>query len=302
MPFAHRIWMYFRSMQPLHLTIFFSFLHFFSMFLLFGALAHSLLFPPFSVWYAMMTTVLFYITFRLNDEIKDEEFDRLFHPQRPMVAGIVKYADLKILSITLFAVMIALNFNRGFVTSAFMILIVFLAMWAQSFYFPDEIGRSYWLTLITGGHAMLLLTNYYFYVVYCSVSTSKPDSPWLVAGICLLFILPSAAWEISRKTRAPIDETDFPSYSLRWGVRLATLIPMTYIAITATSLVALGLILKFSIYYVLANALLGIGVLATFYAFLLRPTSARNHLRQANEIYDVGARFIIVAEAIKRML
>jgi UbiA prenyltransferase family len=301
MPFSRRIWIYLQSMQPIHITILFSLIHFCSVFFFLGAVAHSVVLPPLSLWYVVASAALFYITFRLNDDIKDEEFDRIYHPQRPMITGIVKYDDLKILSLISFIIMVAINVGRGFVTSTFMVLIVFSAMNAQSFYFPDQVRRSFTLTLITGGHAMLPMMNYYFYTAYCSVSATKLDSYGLIAGVCLLFSLPSAAWEISRKIRAPSDETDFPSYSRRWGLRTATLVPIVYITVTATALVTFGIILAFSMYYVVANVLLGIGVLAIFYVFLLRPTSLHNYLKKANELYDAGARLMIVTEVVWHM-
>lgn len=286
---------YFKEMQPLPLTVFFSLLQASSVFCFYSLLSGFPLFPPTSVWYAAATAVLFYVIFRLNDEIKDEDFDRIHHPDRPMVDGRVRYSDLKLLAIFCFALMVALNFNRGLSTSAAMVLVVFLAMSAHAFYFSDEVRRNFALTLATGGHPMLLIGNFYFYAVYRDATGSSPDT-WLVAATCVLFSLPAMAWEISRKIRAQSQETEFPSYSKCWGVRRATLIPITYLSIISTAYIAIGVGFHFSIFYLIANIAISAVTLGIFVRFAFTPKAKNNRLKVANELYDVAARLLILGE------
>jgi len=291
---------YFREMQPLPLTVFFSVLQASSVFCFYSLLSGAPQFPPASAWYAAATAILFYVIFRINDEIKDEDFDRIHHPTRPMVDGRVKYSDLKFLAIFSFVLMVALNFNRGFSTSAAMMLVVFLAMSAHAFYFPDEVRRNFALTLATGGHPMLLIGNFYFYSVYRDLTGLSPNV-WLVVVTCLLFSFPAMAWEISRKIRAPSQETEFPSYSKWWGARRATLIPITYLSIISATYLAIGLAFHFSMFFVLGNLVISAVALGIFIRFALAPEAKNNHLKLTNELYDVAARLLILGEVARRL-
>lgn len=300
MIFLRRYHQYFKEMQPLPLTVFFSLLQASSAFCFYSLLSGAPQFPPASAWYAAATAILFYVIFRLNDEIKDEDFDKIHHPNRPMVDGRVQYSDLKFLAIFSFALMVALNFDRGLSTSAAMVLVVFLAMSAHAFYFPDEVRRNFALTLATGGHPMLLIGNFYFYAVYRDATGLSPDA-WLVAVSCVLFSLPAMAWEISRKIRAPSQETEFPSYSKWWGVRRATLIPITYLTIISTIYVAIGVGFHFSVFYVIGNLAISAVTLGIFARFAFAPEAKNNHLKLANELYDVAARLLILGEVAWRI-
>lgn len=297
MAYLGRMNLYFREMFPLEKAALSVILMFFSFYLLLTAVNHdSTLFHP-GAWFAIVSLFLYFVNFRLNDEVKDEEFDRIHNPDRPMVTGRVRYSDLKLTSVALFAAVVVLNFDRGFVTSAFLLLIVFLMLSARWFYFPDEVREHFVLTTITH-QPMIPLAYFYVFAVYNSLTSRPMDGIWTVIGLCLLFSLTTVAWEVSRKIRAPSDETAFPSYSSRWGVRRATLMPMFYLAVTTLGFVLLGIALDFSIFYVAANAVLGIAVLVVFARFLIKPTTERNRLKQANEFYDMGFRILIIIEVL----
>lgn len=298
MNFLKRLCIYFRVMFPLSNAIIMSLAVFFSFFFLHIAINGrvKLIYPD--AWFALVTLFLFFILFRLNDELKDSDFDKKFNPDRPLVTGEVKYSDIKILIIILYFILIALNINRGFVTSVFLVLIIFLALSAQWFFFPKEVRKSFILTTITH-QPILPISYFYIYSVYLQV-TGDTANYWLAVPLFILFSVPMIAWEIARKTRAPKDETKNQTYSLRWGVKKATIIPMIYISITCTALVVIGLFFRFSVYYFAGNIALGLMVLIVFFRFLMHPESKRNHLKKAVEIFDLGFRVIIILEAVLR--
>lgn len=299
MAFIKRLWIYFHTMFPLPIaaiaatTGFFSF--FFLMVLVHG---NQKLFYP-GVWFAVVSLFLYSILFRLHDELKDADFDRQFNPLRPLVTGVVKYSDIKILIIILFFVVAILNFDRGLVTSAFLLLIVFLTLSTRWFMFPEQVQKNFALLTITH-QPILPLVYFYIYTVYLS-ETGQVADYGLVLPLFFLFSLPNVGWEIARKTRAPSDENGFPTYSAKWGVRKATVIPMFYILVSTLGLLAIGMVFKFSPYFVLANLALGVGVMLVFLRFLLRPESGRNYLKPAIEFFDLGFRIIIIGEAMARV-
>lgn len=292
--FVHRALIYFGTMFPLPKAALAAVVGFGSFFALM-AVYHGdsrLLYPE--VWFAVVTLFLYSILFRLHDELKDRAFDQQFNPQRPLVTGRVKYSDIRLMIIGVFFMLVALNFDRGRATSAFLLLIVFLSLSARWFYFPEQVQKHFGLLTITH-QTILPLVYFYVYTVYLDASGNIPDYR-VAIPLFLLFSLPNVAWEIARKTRAPSEENDYPSYSSRWGVRRATLIPMGYVAVATGALVVLGLALGFSTYFLAANLLLGGGVLLVFWRFLRLPVIARNRLRLAIETYDFGFRLIILAE------
>ncbi|WP_315763774.1 MULTISPECIES: UbiA family prenyltransferase [unclassified Bradyrhizobium] len=293
---------YFRAMQPLHITAFFSVMHVTSAFAFFSCLNGTPRLPPIATWYAFPTTALIYVVFRIDDEIKDEDFDRVFNPLRPLVTGEAQYADIKVIALASIACLVAINVGREGVVNVFMVLVIFLVLSGRSFYFPQQIARSYWLTIVTGGHPLSLLGNYYFYAVYSSVAGVVTISPLVVAYACLLFLLPTAAWEIARKTRAPEEETERPSYSKRWGRRTAIIIPMMLIALCTTSFAFFGITFGASRTYVLGNVACGLIAIGIFGRFLLRPIPAHNCLRVTVEAYDIAARSLIIVEVAARTI
>lgn len=299
---ARRLRTYFRAMQPVHITAFFSAMHVTSVFAFFSCLNGSPRLPPATTWYAFVTSALIYVVFRIDDEIKDEEFDRALNPRRPLVTGEVSYSDIKIIALISFACLVAINVGREGVVSAFMVLAVFLAMSGRSFYFPQEVARSYWLTIATGGHPLSVLGNYYFYSVYSSVVRSVSISPLVIAYVCVLFLLPTAAWEIARKTKASEEETELPSYSKRWGLRRAVVTPMILIALCTVSFAFSGYAFGSSLAYVVGNVGCGLIAIGFFGRFLLHPVAARNCLRGTVEAYDVAARTLIIVEVAARTI
>ncbi len=296
MRFLGRVWLYLGERQPLPTTILFPTTYFYCVFSFYSVITQSYIFPPLSLWYVLVTAILFNMTFWVNDDIKDELFDRTHNPQRAVVRGAVKYSDLKLLSLISFIVMIAINFDRGFITSVFLIWLSILAFWLHSYYFPEILEKHYPLSISTGGHPMLIVGNIYFFEAFRATSPDIVVPIPVVIVISVVFALPVFAWEIARKTRAIEEETEFPTYSLKWGTLRAILVPIIYYIISSSLLASLGFIFNFSVYFIIAELLLGLFVIILFLRFLLKPNAQRNVLKRASETYDIMSKLAVIAE------
>jgi hypothetical protein len=290
--FIRRVLLYFSTMYPLPKAAIAAIIGFCSFYFFIAVLNADKSISMSSTWFAFVTLFLYSILFRLHDELKDEEFDRQFNPHRPLVTGLVKYRDIKILIVAIFITLALLNFNQGMATSVFLLLIVFLALSTRWFFFPEEVQKHFGLLTITH-QPILPLVYYYIYTVYLD-NTGEKANYLIAVPLFFLYSLPSIAWEIARKTRAPSDENGFPTYSSRWGVKIATCIPMMYIFVATLSWVTIGIVNGFSISFVIAQSILGLATLAVFARFLRRPIAKFNHLRQAIEAYDFGFRIIVL--------
>lgn len=296
MAIIQRFWTYARERPPVKTAVFFGALHGSAAFCLFALLSGDPRFPSLNLWYALATASLFNACFWINDDIKDEAFDRLHNPTRAAVRGAVKYADLKIVALSMFILMAAINVGRGFPTDVALIWLLMLALWTKAYYFPEAMEQSFALTISTGGHPMLILGNLYFYAAFTTSGqiSSLPIVP--VIAVCVSLSAPIMAWEIARKTRAAEQETSFPSYSKRWGVRNAALIPPVYYLIITTTFALVGSSFGLSNRFIIAQIIVGATATAVFVQFAVRPTASRNHLRRTAELYDVFSKLAIIAE------
>ncbi len=297
MAYLNRLSLYFNVMYPLPKAVITAIIVFLSFFLLIAEIKGDEKIFYLESWFAIASIFLYSIIFRINDEIKDEEFDKKYNPDRPLITGAVKFSDIQILAVILFGVITALNFNKGMVTSIFLVWIVFLTLSARWFYFKDEVIRPNFLLTTITHQPILPLTYLYIYSVYVYLSGGEFEFGFALA-LALLFSLTYIGWEVARKTRAPEEETEYDTYSKQWGVKKSTAIPMIYIALTTIGLVGMGVIFDFSNYFIAANILIGALSLMVYTRFLLNPTSKNNRLRMANELYDLGFRLLVIIEVL----
>lgn len=296
MAIIQRFWTYARERPPVKTAAFFGALHASAAFCFFSLLGGHPRMPTSNLWYALVTAGLFNACFWINDDIKDEAFDRLHNPKRATVRGAVKYADLKIVALATFLLMAVINVGRGPPTDVALIWLLMLALWTKAYYFPEAMERSFALTISTGGHPMLVLGNLYFYAAFVASGQNATLPIIPVIAVCVALAAPIMAWEIARKTRAADQETAFPSYSKRWGVRNAALIPPTYYLLIMVIQILVTLSFGLSNRFIITQITIASTAAVVFVFFAVRPTARRNHLRRTAELYDVVSKFAIIAE------
>ncbi len=167
------------------------------------------------------TIFSFLFWLRIADDFKDYEHDLRLFAHRPLPSGRVKKKDLGIFISVLIFVTVVLNllYMNNILFFVFLYTYGFLmAMW---FFKRSKIQKSLPLALVTHNPVQLIMN---LYVI--SFTCTKYDLPLLsLTNFLLLFTLyfPALMWEVSRKIRAPKDETEYTTYSKLFGYKKATI-------------------------------------------------------------------------------
>ncbi|MDQ3264799.1 MAG: hypothetical protein M3Y59_14210 [Myxococcota bacterium] len=247
-------------------------------------------------WRALLgavSVVLITLLLRANDELKDAESDRALaregdpkYLDRALVTGHVREEDISALRLWVAGVVIAMNLAiarpaalAGF---AFAMLVVWLS--AKWFFWP-KIAGNLLLAFATHNPIALAVGIYVvsiFAAEYGVGAVNRVAVAALVAGW-----LPIAAWETSRKVRAPGEETRYQTYSLLLGWKVAAALPTLFAVLSTFALAylveATGLPRLYLGVVIAANAV----VAAASLRFRLRPTSRSANLRPFAEVYVV---------------
>jgi len=162
----------------------------------------------------------FLLFLRIADDFKDYETDLKLFPHRLLPSGRVTKRDLKIaLTVTLTLVSVLnLVFMNNIPFFLFLMLYGFLmSMW---FFKKAKIQKSLPLALVTHNPVQLVM-NIYIISFTCIKYHLNPLSltTFLVA---MTLYFPALIWEISRKIRAPKDETEYTTYSKLFGYQKST--------------------------------------------------------------------------------
>jgi len=141
---------------------------------------------------------------RVIDEHKDYEQDRVVHPNRILSRGLVTLTQLR--RIGLIGVYVELAFSYLFGFPALMMCLVLLASsWLiyKEFYIGETLNRH----LLANAFLHLIIMPLYSLFVF---SLATDQFPWFAPIPMLLYAWVSygvgLAYEIARKTRAPMDE------------------------------------------------------------------------------------------------
>ncbi len=176
-----------------------------------------------------ITIFTFLMALRIADEFKDRETDLKLFPNRPYPSGRVKTKDLVILLSFISVVTIVLNLvfmnNRIY----FAVLVLYGLAMSLWFFSRSKIQKSLLLALITHNPIQLIMN---LYVI--SYACIKYNLPILSVNnlliLCTLYF-PGLIWEVSRKTWAPKDETEYMTYSKLFGHRKVTIFIILVLAI-----------------------------------------------------------------------
>jgi 4-hydroxybenzoate polyprenyltransferase len=185
-----------------------------------------------------VTVFSFLLCLRIADEFKDYEVDKRLFPERAYPSGRVKTKDLVTLLATVCVIMIPLNLFFMNNSLYFIVLAVYGLAMSLWFFSKHKIQKSLPLALITHNPVQLILNLYII-----SFSCIKYGlSIFTVNNMIILLTLyfPGLIWEISRKTRAPKDETEYVTYSKLFGYDKATkfiMIIMAFDMLTSSFLV-----------------------------------------------------------------
>lgn len=217
-----RMNIYFREMFPLFPRLFLGFLLFFEIYFLVilinGVGSFSI---GISEIIGSITIFVFFMFLRIADDLKDKETDSRLFPQRAFPSGKVKEKDLIITLVIVLTIVIVLNIIFMNNLLFFAILMGYGALMSVWFFKKTKIQNSLPLALITHNPVQMIIN---LYVV--SYTCIKYNIPLLsFDNLLILFTLywPGLVWEISRKIRAPKEETEYTTYSKLFGYKQATM-------------------------------------------------------------------------------
>jgi 4-hydroxybenzoate polyprenyltransferase len=229
---------------------------------------------------------------RIYDELKDAEADirlgRAGDPRymnRPIVTGAVTMDDLVVLRWATTAVLIAINLPLGgWPLIGFAVL--FLVTWLSfKWFFWPVISEHLLLAFLTHNPISLFFGGY-IVAVYAGDYGVDSISAWALALI-LVFWAPLAAWETSRKIRAPEDETDYQTYSQVFGWKLAPLVPIAFIILGTMSAILLAIEMRLSWIFPAIVAAASLIPVYRCIAFRLSPSQKTANIQPFVELYAV---------------
>lgn len=169
------------------------------------------------------TIFAFLLWLRLADDLKDYETDKVLFPDRPLARGAVTKKDIRIAAIFFSAIAVILNVvfmtkNLPF----FIILYAYGFLMRNWFFAKNKIQPSLPLAVITHNPVQMIMNLYIISYTVMQYNLRPIFTPWTILTLWTLYF-PALIWEVSRKIRAPKDETDYVTYSKLFGHKKATI-------------------------------------------------------------------------------
>jgi len=165
------------------------------------------------------TVFAFLLWLRVADDLKDYETDKKLFPDRPLASGRVYKKDTIISCIFFQAIAVALNiiFMNNLVFCA--ILYAYGFLMRNWFFQRAKIQPNLFLALVTHNPVQMFIN---LYIISFTVIKYQLN-PFSITTLMTLWTLyfPALIWEVSRKIRAPKDETEYTTYSKLWGYKKA---------------------------------------------------------------------------------
>ncbi len=167
------------------------------------------------------TVFSFLLWLRIADDFKDYELDCRLFSSRPLPSGRVKKSDLAIFVTILIVVTVTLNIvfmNNFWFFFFFFVYGTLMSLW---FFSKKKIQKSLPLALVTHNPVQMIMNVYIISFTCIKYGLKAFTLTNFLAAWTLYF--PALIWEISRKIRAPKDETEYVTYSKLFGYKKSTL-------------------------------------------------------------------------------
>lgn len=163
------------------------------------------------------TVFSFLLWLRIADDFKDYELDLRLFPHRPLPSGRVYKKDLAVFVTILIAVTVLLNLcfmnNFGF----FLFLYIYGTLMSLCFFSKKKIQKSLPLALVTHNPVQMIMNVYI--ISFTCFKYGLTLFTWVNFLAAWTLYFPALIWEISRKIRAPEDETEYVTYSRLFGYK-----------------------------------------------------------------------------------
>lgn len=166
------------------------------------------------------TVFSFLCWLRIADDFKDYELDCQLFKERPLPSGRVTKKDLGIFVSILIAFTLIINFifMNNFIFC--FILYTYGSLMAVWFFQKHKIQKSLPMALLTHNPVQMIMNIYIISFVIIKYNIAVFDLTNAMVVFTLYF--PALIWEVSRKIRAPKDETEYVTYSKLFGYKKAS--------------------------------------------------------------------------------
>jgi len=166
------------------------------------------------------TVFSFLMWLRVADDLKDYEHDCRLFADRPLPSGKVSRRDLVVfMAIVIpFTLLLNLIFMPNFPFCVF--LYTYGSLMAVWFFQKHKIQPSLPLALFTHNPVQIILNIYV--LSFTVIKYQIPAFDWMNFLAIFTLYFPALIWEVTRKIRAPRDETEYTTYSKLFGYRKAT--------------------------------------------------------------------------------
>ena len=232
---------------------------------------------------------------RLYDDVRDAPSDILLgragdprYVARPTVTGLVSVPEVRWLVVSLSLAVAMLNLAWGGPRAQIAILVGFAITWlAFRWFFLRMTGKAILLATLARKSLTILIAGYVV-AVFADEWNPSRVSAW-VWPLVLAPCFEAAAWEVSRKIRAPGDETDYGTYSKALGPRRAATLAVCFVALALLCLLPVARVAGLG--WVYPAALLGAALVVAVASarFISRPTRERANLRPYAEVFGAVA-------------
>jgi 4-hydroxybenzoate polyprenyltransferase len=242
-----RIAGYIREMFPPLVSVLAALMHFAAVY--FGAQALEGHTPLRLTWRGAagaLSVILFFLLMRVYDELKDVETDlrlgRAGDPRykdRAIVTGRIQVSDLRVLRWTVTGLLIAVNIPSGFPVPLAVFAVAFFLTWCSfHWFFWPPMSRYLLVAFVTHNPLVMVVAVYVASIAIRDFGLfgRTGELAALIVGLWATM----AAWEISRKIRAVQDETAYTTYSKVLGWRLAGVLPLFFVLVSAACFVFVG--------------------------------------------------------------
>lgn len=163
------------------------------------------------------TVFSFLLWLRIADDFKDYELDCRLFAHRPLPSGRVHKKDLAVFVSVLLTVTVLLNLffmnNFGY----FLFLYIYGTLMSLWFFSKKKIQKSLLLALVTHNPVQMIMNVYI--ISFTCLKYELPLLTWVNFLAAWTLYFPALIWEISRKIRAPGDETEYVTYSRLLGYK-----------------------------------------------------------------------------------
>ena len=196
------------------------------------------------------TVFSFLCWLRIADDFKDYELDCCLFAHRPLPSGRVKKKDLAIFISLLIAVTVILNilFLNNF--PFFLFLYIYGTLMSLWFFHKKKIQKSLPLALVTHNPVQMILNVYI--ISFTCIKYGLPGITLTNFLAMMTLYFPALIWEISRKIKAPEDETEYVTYSKLFGYKK----PVKFVLILTIADIITNILLVYRLSWLSVIALL----------------------------------------------